>query len=162
MVRVSMAVAPLASLSLVWMRADRRSHPEKVKQSRLHVNCLMSQQRGSREAAHTSAQIIITDDKHTLRATDACAGSNKMTLIWPHSKHGQVVMQRDVSELQTVPWYLTCICDSSLQNLEKKWREEGNSFVSRSPLLVFFRQLYSASSDEFPCLSLILAKWSNW
>ena len=45
------------------MKEDRQSHPEKVKQSSLHVNCLMSQQSGSQGTAHTSAQIIITDGK---------------------------------------------------------------------------------------------------
>lgn len=49
------------------MKGDRESHPEKVKQSSLHVNCLMSKQNSSQDAARASPQIIISD-KHTVRA----------------------------------------------------------------------------------------------
>lgn len=69
------------------MSADRRSHPEKVKQSRLHVNCLVSQRRGSRETALASAQIILADGKHAARAADGgadWASGLNMTLY----KHG--------------------------------------------------------------------------
>lgn len=67
-----MAVPPLVSLSLVQMRGDRQSRREKVKQSGLHVNCLMSQQSGTLEKAHTSAQMIVAVAKHTVRHADGC------------------------------------------------------------------------------------------
>lgn len=53
--------------------------PLKVKQSSLHVNFLMSQHRNSQDTAHTSAQIIISIGKHTLREADGCDNDLKLT-----------------------------------------------------------------------------------